>query len=199
MERDYCLIHYTDRRNLERIKETGTLRSALCLMREAKDMSYEKQKRKQSVQVGNAVLRDQQPLNSRIVFCDGATLPEFIEYLNGHVFFWPSSGEGKQYRMNFRKKYKHPKHIGLRCRLSDLCSANGKKDILFSPYNSGSAPQVSLEKSPRHLNLFQSLKSRKSKSCKNKTLVEIVIKGEIRLPHNTEYEKKVEKWVPLFE
>ena len=188
------LIHYTDRRNLQAIRETRMLKSALLLMNETEKKYYARKKRGESLPLKNgAVLRDQQPLSDRIVFCGGTNLSEYIEYLNTHVFFWPASSAGKQYRKNFREKYPHPEHIGLRCKLDDLREANPDAEILFSKYNSGATPRCNPAKSPRCLRLFRPLEKRRGEK-----LVEIVVQNENILPHNTEKECAAEKWRRLF-
>ena len=176
------LTHYTDQRNLAVIRGSGVLKCALSLMtpREAKSLAGEK--RMDSIPLLRAVLRDQQPLFPRIVLSDGASFADFVRYLNGHVFFWASSSAGEKCREGFRLKYPRPDHIGLRCNLRDLQDVNPNTEILYSPFNSGSTPR-SPRKSPRSLNLFQPLKSRGGHR-----LVEVVVRGKIRLPDNTKWD-----------
>lgn len=192
---DWVLIHYTDCRNFAHIQKTRRLRCAWHLMNEAERTHHAKSRRQECVVLGNkAILRDQQPLSEGIVFSDGATLTKFVKYLNHHVFFWANnSAQAKQARESFRKKYPHPQNIGLRCKLSDLQNKNPDTEILFSPYNSGATPPRP-EKSQRSLNLFQPLKARRG----GEPIVEVVVQGEVRLPDNTEYEYKNDKWQKLF-
>ena len=192
MPHDWILTHYTDRENLDRIWETRTLRCALDLMDDCEKACWSKKKRCDFVPVKLAVLRDQQPLTDGIVLCATfADFDEYVQYLNGHVFFWPSHSAGKIRRKEFRKKYTHPKHVGLRCRLSALTAANPKTEILFSPYNSGATPRINPKNSPR--GLFQPLQSRKGLA-----FVEAVVKSEVLLPDCTEYEYEEEKWDKFF-
>jgi len=190
---DRWLTHYADRRNLEAIRETRALNCAWSLMDAGERKRYATKKRGESLGLANrAVLRDQQPLSERIVFCDGAKLPDYIKYLNRHVFFWPDSYRGKQCRKSFRKKYPHPKHVGLCCKLGDLRAANPDTEFLFSRYNSGATPR-NPKKSPRCLCLFRPLEKRKGKP-----LVEVVMKNKICLPGNTKKECADGEWRSFF-
>lgn len=190
---DLALRHYTDHRNLDQIKKMRVLRCALCLMNKTERAHHATKKRAGAMPTGGgAVLRDQQPLSERIVFSDNATLADFVEYLNGHVFFWPSGCQGEKARQNFCGKYQYPKHIGLSCQLSDLIAANPETKILFSRYNSGCTPRCPV-KSPRSLALFQPLNL-----CDKQPLVEVVVKGEVRLPDNTKWECKNGQWREFF-
>lgn len=188
------LTHYTDRRNVETIRQEGVLRCALALMNKREKMRYAGERRPESMPVScGAVLRDQEPLNrKRLAFCDGASFAEFVRYLNGHVFFWADNYASEQSRKRFRNKYSHPGHIGIRCQLADLHAANSKADILYSPYNSGSTPRIPKEH-PRHLKLFQLLNKRG-----NRRFVEVVVRGKVYLPQKTEVEYESGKWHPFF-
>ena len=186
------LIHYTDKRNLAAIRESGVLKCALSLMTPGEAKTHAREKRADSVPLSRAVLRDQQPLFPRIVLSDGASFADFVRYLNRHVFFWPNSSAGEKCREAFRRKYQHPDHIGLCCNLRDLRDANKGAEILYSPYNSGSTPR-NPKKSPRSLDLFQPLESRGGRR-----LVEVVVRGQVWLPDNTQQEGEDGKWSPFF-
>lgn len=188
------LTHYTDCQNYRKIQDTRVLRCALRLMNEDESVHHARTKRSKSLPLTAAVLRDQQPLTERIVLCDGATFDDFVEYLNGHVFFWPSNYTGEQCREKFQQRYARSGHIDiqLRCRLSDLRAANPDAKILFSSYNSGATPRDP-EKSPRCRNLFQPLESRGGKR-----LVEVVVRGEVQLPDNTEVKCEKDEWREFF-
>ncbi|MGI9337790.1 MAG: DUF7002 family protein [Gammaproteobacteria bacterium] len=185
------LTHYTHWRNIEAIRQKGVLLCALSLMNKREQARLAGTKRDKSEQVScGAILNDQQPLNRvRLVFSDGARFDDFVRYLNGHVFFWPNNYAGEQARNNFRGKYRHPGHIGLRCPLADL---REKHDILYSPYNSGSMPRIP-DKYPRHLNLFQPIEKRG-----DQRLVEVVVRGKVYLPKNTKVEYENGEWRPFF-
>ena len=187
------LTHYTNRRNVGAIRKGGILRCALSLMSDRERKGWAEKARRDCVLLeSGAVLRDQSPLTERLVFSDGATLAQFVRYLNGHVFFWPDRFRGKKCHDSFRAKYRRPKNVGLRFGFADLREANPKAEFLYSPYNSGSMPRNPKE-SPRSLCLFQPLQSRGSER-----LVEIVVRGKIRLPENTEVEDDNGKWGLFF-
>ena len=187
------LIHYTDRCNLEMIRECRVLKCARSLMTPDEVTKWARVPRPELVPLScGAVLRDQQPLTSRIVLSDGAPFAEFVQYLNGHVFFWPDSSDGKRHRKTFRARYQHPCNVGLRCDLRSLRDANPGVEILFSPFNSGSTPR-SPKKSPRSLNLFQPLETRGGQR-----LAEVVVWNEVRLPDNTQIECEDGNWRDFF-
>lgn len=193
--RQLSLTHFIDPRNKTRLQKSGSrlLKCALCLMNEGEREIHAKEKRDKCEKMsGGVVLRDQRPLNAcKIKFSDGTKFPRYVMYLNEHVFFWPDNHRGKKGVADFRKKY--PGHIELRCRLGDLLDSEGKGRVLFSPYNSGSTPRCNPEKSPRCLDLFQPLKSRKGQS-----FVEVVFHRQVRLPVNTEYKVENGEWRPFF-
>lgn len=187
--RDFWVTHYTARENLAAVLETRILQCAFCLMCASERTRFDGVKREKSVPLQcRANLRDQRPLSGRIVFSDGVSLAEFIEHLNKHVFFWPGFSRGKNYQKNFRKKYPHPEHIGLRCKLSALRDANPDKEIFFSRYNSGATPRMP-EKSMRSLRMFKPYAQRT-----NEPVAEIVMQHCARLPENTEYESAEGNW-----
>ena len=180
------LFHLIDSRNFDALRASGVLRCASSLMSADERKQYEKTKRNEDVTLASGVvLRDQQPLTERIVFCDDTTFPEYVAYINGHVFFWPvKSPDG------FCNKYSH--HIVLRCQLGALKEENPKKDILFSPYNSGSTLGCP-NSSPRSRSLFQPIALQGKKSPK-----EIVVRGEVKLPRNTQYKNERGAWCDFF-
>ena len=182
--RGMLLTHYTHKCNRPAIEGGGRILSALSLMELHGRMDLARERRKECEQIASGViLRDQQPLRPRIVLSDGASFADFVKYLNGHVFFWSDYHlDGERYRENFRAIYSRPCHIGLRCDLRSLRDANPGVEILFSPFNSGSTPR-SPKKSPRSLNLFQSLESRGGQR-----LAEVVVRGEVRLPDKVEWD-----------
>ncbi|MDD9814862.1 MAG: hypothetical protein OXU31_02610 [Gammaproteobacteria bacterium] len=161
-------------------------------MNDGERKTYAKEKRDKCEKMsGGVVLRDQQPLNAdKIEFSDGTKFRQYVMYLNKHVFFWPGNYRGRKGIAAFRKKY--PGHIELRCKLGDLLDNESEDKVLFSPYNSGATPR-NPKKSPRCLCLFQPLKSRKGQS-----FVEVVFRGQVRLPDNIKYKTENGKWHPFF-
>lgn len=189
---DMELFHFIDPCNKSKICKDRELRSALCLMNDEEREKIAHTKRKECEELANgAILRDQKPLDgNRIEFCDNTTFPEYVYYLNEHVFFWTNTGRSNECMEAFGEKYKT--HIKLRCQLSDLKEKNPCAEILYSRYNSGATPRTPSEH-PRSSSMFQPLASKKGE-----TLVEIVVKGKVKLPDNTEYQCKDKSWKKLF-
>ena len=139
--RGMLLTHYTHKCNRPAIEESGRILSARSLMELHGRMDLARVKRKRCEQIApgvthGVILRDQSVLRkSRVKECS-MDFEDFVEYLNGHVFFWADTDNGNKCRRGFRKKYPRPNHVGLRCRLDDLREANPEADILFAPYNS---------------------------------------------------------------
>ncbi|WP_424948083.1 bifunctional glutamate N-acetyltransferase/amino-acid acetyltransferase ArgJ [Candidatus Spongiihabitans sp.] len=180
------LLHCIAPENFAALQKSKVLKSASSLMNAAERKCYETQKRDECVKLSNGiVLRDQQPLTDKIKFSDDTTFPQYVKYINEHVFFWPTKIPNM-----FCNKYSH--HIILRCKLSDLEDENPDTEILFSRYNSGATPRIPTQ-SPRLLNLFQPLKSRVGTA-----LVEVVAYRNIRLPANTEYKNANGEWCAFF-
>ena len=178
-DKNMWVVHYTCHENLKKIKRSRVIKSAWCLMNAAERKQHGTTPRKCSERINDAILRDQEPLTKGIaVDCD--TKPgEYVEYLNQHIFFWPTRYEGNRRRKNFRNKY--PNESAIFCRLCDLQCEN---IILYSRYNSGSRPRE-VAKYPRSCDLFKPIKSRESEP-----IVEIVVYGKVKLPQKTKYKKK---------
>ncbi|MDD9799535.1 MAG: hypothetical protein OXU29_03610 [Gammaproteobacteria bacterium] len=172
------VIHYTHPDNFRKIKKSGKIKSAWHLMRPSQRKQHAQERRGTCQKIGGAVLRDQKPLTRRIQFCDGAKFCQYVEYINQHVFFWPTRYAGSKKREAFRKKYAGDCEI--RCRLCDLEKANPGK-ILYCRYNSGATPRQP-EKHKRSRKMFQPLSERKKQP-----IVEVVIKGVVKLPPETKY------------
>ena len=177
------LIHYTDRCNLEMIRECRVLKCARSLMTPDEVTKWARVPRQEPVPLScRAVLRDQQPLLD-------AAEPEHIEYLNEHVFFWAESegGKGNFLRHMFYQKYKRRKcfHLGLRCSLCALREANPCVGVSHAPHNVGTTQGKTLRHRP--------LQPHEEKRAK-----EVVVRGEVRLPDSTEQKCDGGQWVPFF-
>ena len=168
------LIHYTDKRNLAAIRESGVLKCALSLMTsgEAEELACVPRPQDKPVSCG-AILRDQKPL------LKVAPPPERVKYLNGFVFFWTDTVKGDSARCRFRIKYRHPAHVGLRCWLGDLGA-----DVLYALGNSGTREDW--------------VRFRRVESHEEGMAVEAVVQGQVQLPCNTQVECEDGKWRPFF-
>ena len=214
---DIELIHFIDPGNLKKIRQEGELCCALDLMNADERKCHADKTRQKCLPLkSGVVLRDQKPLtkknnknlykvdnwkvwrldeNQKPVKVDDEWFAKFVKYLNQHVFFWPDTKRGKEGIQKFCNKYSD--HIKLRCRLGDLMAANNNIEILLSPYNSGSIPLGKPKESPRSLDLFRKLECplEELEVVNNEVngipLVEIVVKGKVKLPCNTQYEDKL--------
>ena len=177
------LIHYTDRCNLEMIRECRVLKCARSLMTPDEVTKWARVPRPKPVPLScGAVLRDQQPLLD-------AAEPEHIEYLNEHVFFWAESegGKGNFLRHMFYQKYKRRKcfHLGLRCSLCALRETNPRVGVLHASRNIGTKQGKALRHHP--------LQPHEEKRAK-----EVVVRGEVLLPGNTQIECEDGQWRDFF-
>ena len=169
------LTHYTDKRNVEAIKESGILQCALSLMTPNEVAEYSDNIRTQCLPLScGAILRDQQPMLRREI----PPTPAEVKRLNGLVFFWaePDNGKGNFERVKFHRKYKRLNCFRWRlsCSLDDLRAKNPDADILYAPRNSGG------KESGVRYRLLQ--------PCEEKLAVEVVVWGKVQLPDNTEWD-----------
>ena len=149
------LYHLTARENLARIRRTASLESASRIATAAGSLNLPRTRRRQHVIVSlngeNIVLRDQAPLHQgNIEFADGWTYADFVESLNGRVFFWPGGALGAiAYGRRHFERYRAEEPIVVRVRTAALLHANPQCSPLFCAYNSGS-PRCSFGRpSPR--------------------------------------------------
>ena len=187
------LYHFTFCENLPFIRRDGVLLPTATL-RDNCGLGDEKTQKRdchRELPCGR-ISRDQSALTDGLVFSDDTNLDKFASYLDEHVFFWPDRFTDKRYRERFRAKYQRSECVGLRVCFADLREANPGTEFLYSPYNSGAVPREP-EKYKRSHSLFQPLQSRGGER-----LVEIVVRGKIRLPENTEMEGDNGKWGLFF-
>jgi len=110
---------------------------------------------------------------------------DFVERLNGLVFFWPGTEEGPQPpgRRHFGR-YRHEHPILIRIRTEELLETNGNNKPLFCRYNSG-APRWSHGKpSPRGPKMFSEAASAPFTAGE---VVEAVYSGQALLPEDAEW------------
>ena len=179
------LTHYTHKCNLPAIRKSGKIWCAHSLMEQHGRLDLARARRKHSEKIApGVILRDQSVLKKGRIKAYAMDFDEFVEYLNGHVFFWADTVNGNKARHGFRRKYKRPDHVGLRCHLDDLRSANRGVSILFAPYNSAWEgmwlPFCPLE------------------SDKEASAVEVNVPERVRLPDNTQQEGEDGEWRPFF-
>ena len=190
--RGMFLTHYTDANytdanesNLDRIQKTRILRCAFWLMTpaEAEEIVCVPRWVNTLLPSCGVLLRDQKPLCVRKI----PATPEEVRQLNEYVFFWGDSRKADFRRKQFQRKYKR---LGcflsrLGCSLDDLRSANSGKDILYACENTGG------EKGGGR---YCPLRS----PAEETRAVEVVVRGEVRLPDNTQIECEDGNWRDFF-
>jgi hypothetical protein len=144
------------------------------------------------------LLRDQRPLyQGNMELPKEFTFQDFVELLNGKVFFWPGDHKGPiDYGERHFHRYQKGSSIILRCFFRSLILENVASEPLFSGYNSGSPRCWNGKKSPRGPDTF--LKAHDFKRSPSE-VVEVVFDGQIVLPADTELgDSTLGCWEPLF-
>jgi hypothetical protein len=179
------LYHLTARSNVEHIARTRMLFSASNLMRQSGDMSFLRQKRRDStaVKIGKTTIsiRDQKPLHAgNIRFDAGWGFGDLVEALNALVFFWPGTNAGPiSYGKRHFDRYASENPLILRFGANDLFSENKSATPRFCRFNSGS-PRCSYgQGSPRGADTFVDCQHAEFSCCK---AVEVTFPDAARLP-----------------
>jgi hypothetical protein len=139
------------------------------------------------------ILQDQLPL----VFANAQLSTEwnegdFVEFLNEHVFFWPGKADGPiKYGNRLLDHYEDQGPVVLRVRTGELLSANLGATPLFCPFNSGATSMQRGRRVPRGPDLFTSARSFPRTPGK---AVELVFRGEVTLPQDSECRGSDGKW-----
>lgn len=184
------LYHLTDRSNLIHIQEANTLFCAADLMTCAgrRDLLRVRRQRHERLVAGVSVvsIRDQRPLyEGNTELSKGFSFEDFVELLNGKVFFWPGDDKGPiDYGDRHFRHYEKEAPIMLRCPFRSLLSENTRSEPLFSRYNSGSPRCSNGKRSPRGPNMF--LKARDFER-RPSDVVEVVFEHRVFLPTDTEF------------
>ena len=194
------LYHLTARENLCRIRRSRSLECSARLFDAAGRSELKRKHRRDGcrLKIGKEKvhIRDQSPLHERSIKLEGL-FDEFIECLNGLVFFWPGTEEGPKPpgRRHF-ERYRNEHPVLVRIRTKELFEANGRYKPLFCCYNSG-APRWSRGKpSPRRPEIFSEAASAPFTAGK---VVETVYSGWVVLPTDTEWGCSPNgPWKPLF-
>ena|SRR5712691_7943752 len=97
------------------------------------------------------VVRDQAPLHEgNLSLPRGYTFEDFIESLNGRIFFWPGSAAGPiPHGIRHFERYEQECPVILRVEFQSLLHANPGAEPLYCRYNSGSPRCSNGKKSPR--------------------------------------------------
>jgi hypothetical protein len=183
------LYHLTARENLPRIKATQSLVCAASLLSAVGETPVIRQKRRgmHSVAIAGTkvCIRDQDPLyRGKMALETGWTFEDFIELLNGHVFFWAGLAHqpvGAGLRHFDRYQGEHP--VVLRARFADLVAANKEAGPFFCKYNSGSPRVTYGNPSPRGSQTFVPAQAA---AFSPSNVVEVVFRRSVTLPVGTE-------------
>jgi hypothetical protein len=145
--------------NVSIIRKSGELFCATELVRRSGNTSMLRAKRRDSVIIpfgsDSVHVRDQAPLyENNIEFDQGLTFADWIEVLNGHVFFWPGTKKGPiGYGQRHFEKYRLSSPCMLRIEFNAIVAAN-TMEPRFSKYNSGSPRCSKGNRSPRGIGTF---------------------------------------------
>src|SRR5262249_48751140 len=104
------------------------------------------------------LIRDQAPLHrGNMELQDGCTYEDFIESINGRIFFWPGTATGPiSYGVRHFERYRNEHPVILRVSLQSLLVENPAVTPKFCRYNSGSPRCSNGYKSPRGPKTFVS-------------------------------------------
>lgn len=182
------LYHLTADSNLQLIRDSRTLSSAAEIIGRARrsDLLRARRRQHERVVVKNAevVLRDQAPLHrGNLVLPAGFSFEDFIESLNGRIFFWPGSEAGPiSYGVRHFERYQHELPAILRVPTESLIAANPDVGPQCCRYNSGSPRCNDGKPSPRGPNTFVALCDFTGTPSQ---VVEVTFGSEIGLPSDT--------------
>lgn len=140
------LFHLTSRTNLACIRDERALFSASYLLHRAGRMDLNRVRRIDPTKIdvdGDTVeLRDQRPLHRGPMRLEGGwTYEDFVEHVNGLVFFWPGGENGPiSYGVRHFARYREETPVIIRIPTGELI--RGGRRVLYSRCNSG-APRCS--------------------------------------------------------
>jgi hypothetical protein len=197
------LYHLTAQENVSRLRQLRELQSAATLLRLADRAQSVTHPRPEHLPIEvrgeRVILRDQAPLHEgNIQFSDGGSFPDFVQYLNQHVFFW--SGwrmQPSDYGRRHFQHYSSERPVILRAPFLSIRKRNPLSRPLFCKYNSGSPRWSHGRPSPRGPDTFS--------PAENSTftpgdVVEVVFRDSIALPDDTQYARALTgPWRPLWE
>jgi hypothetical protein len=115
----------------------------------------------------------------------GYELEDFIENLNGRVFFWPGTSQGPiPSGLRHFERYRLERPVILRVHYNSLIAENNRISPEYCPYNSGSPGCSQGKKIPRGPNTFLSEADFGRTASQ---VVEVTFAAEVALPGNTEF------------
>ncbi len=179
------LYHLTARSNLKLIVASGRLRTAADLFAEAGENQLLRQRRRESRIVvcgGERVhVRDQAPLHAGNLKLGAKwTFEDFVEHLNGHVFFWPGTETGPiGYGKRHFERYAEEDHVVLVLKTDEMFSAQADSEPRFCRFNSGSPRCTGGQPSPRGPDTFVLARDFADTPS---SVVEVTFRGSVSLP-----------------
>ena len=181
------LYHLTGRGNIVHIQKDMALKCSNTLFAEAGAIALSRTVRRGPclLRIGErqVQIRDQDPLHAgKIAFSGGWELPDLVEHLNKHVFFWPgwdgglvTSGEHHFERYSEEK----PRPIILRVAVKELLSENTGTKPFLCLYNSGAPRCTQGHGSPRGPSTFLSADTFDLPPSR---VVEVTFRSTMKLP-----------------
>ena len=197
------LYHLTARMNVERIREEGRLDCAATLLRAGDRESVVRQRRESCevvrVRDSSIHIRDQRPLHCKSMSLFGGwSFEDWVEHLNGLVFFWPGRDERPVCSgVRHYERYKGDEVCVIRVGTKDTFDKNRPAEPRFSCYNSGSPRCSKGQPSARGPNTIVPGDRFDGTPCK---VVEVAYCEQVALPESAEVAcTPFGEWRPLFD
>ncbi len=195
--------HSTTEPNLRAIAEAHQLISSRSLVSGTEHESLLYARRKTTANItcnGRRIdIRDQKPLIERnMVLQQGLSLQDYIDELNGRVFFWAGTEHGPiASGIGHFKRYEKEDNgaFVFRTPLQALLDANRARDLFVTRCNSGSPRFQGGKPVPRGRDTFLKLPAAGFTAGK---VIELSYVERADLPENTEWARSLEgPWQPL--
>ena len=181
------LYHLTHRDNLPSLRATRALRSASALIgpeRAGELRSLRTHHVPVQTPTGRVVIRDQLPLHERnIELPSGTAFEDYVEYLNGQVYFWPGSDSGSSRLVALLGSSGGVHDVALRAPTASVLAANEGQVPLFSRWNSGAPRQTAGHRARRRVGLHVPAEQYPGPVM---TVVEVAFRGNVVLPDDTQ-------------
>lgn len=192
--------HVTASKNLPALRNHRRVYPAAELLKLAKRLDLLRERRKSYVPLGiedqTILLKDQRPLIEKNAdLADAWDFGDFVEYLNGHVFFWPGTyeraiGPGRR----LLEHYASEGPAILRVPTRQLFDMNAKVTPLYCAFNSGAPRYNAGHRVPRGPDLFAPAKLFPRRASE---VVELGFRDAVTLPAETEL-FSAGTWMGLF-
>jgi hypothetical protein len=194
------VFHVTRAANLAGLATTGKLYPAADLIRRSGQTHLLRRRRRGPEPVvadgQTFVLQDQAPLiAANAELYAGWDEGDFVSFLNHHVYFWPGVASGPiRYGARLLEHYEQERPAVLRMRTARLLQTNTDLEPLFCAFNSGAPRMNDGYRVPRGPDLFLPAAEFPRPAGK---AVEMVFRGPVRLPTETEFRTLDGTWARL--